>query len=133
MKALKIDAWSQTITEIELGDWKTYAPAIGHGCDTFTVAAYLPNGDALFVDDEGLLRPDQVDRVFRCPWHSEPLAGNGLIIGTGPEGDSADCKSEADIELASKIQFGRMVKAKDLGPDAEELLKTLSLLGGAIR
>lgn len=134
MKALKIDSWSQTITEVELGDWKTYAPTIGHGCALFTVATYLPNGDALFVDDEGLLRPDQVDRMFKCPWHPEPLAGNGLIIGTGPDGDSADCKSEPTIELADGIKFGMLVRAdRDLGPDAEALLTLLSMFKGGVK
>ncbi len=113
MKAILLDAANGRITEASPKDWSEYKDLIGHGCDLFTVACYLPNGDALLIDDEGLLK--NIGHAIKVPWYPAPLMGNGLIVGTGPDGETADCKSEADMKLADAVEFGRVAKVIKLG------------------
>ena len=92
-KALFIDATAQTITEIELGDdFREISKKIG--CDLFTVATELPNMDALYVDDEGLINGTE-NFFYHKKLYTHPLAGNGIILGTDDEGDSVDVKTNA--------------------------------------
>ena len=92
MKAIKIDVVNQTITEIEL------APGIDAiyqelDCNLFTCISPIgfPPGDAIYIDDEGLLR-DPVIGAFSVRGYPQVLSGHGLIIGTDSEGESISCK-----------------------------------------
>lgn len=59
-------------------------------CELIT-SVQLPNGDAIFVDDEGLFKGHTGCFIVRG--HPEPLTGKGLVIGTDRQGNSADAKA----------------------------------------
>lgn len=100
MKAIKIDAYANTITEVEISnDFREISRNIG--CDLFCVGHTLPNGDTLFVDDEGWLNYN-VTRAFG--FSGRILAGNGLILGSNQEGDSISAKSSLD-KIKNLTQF----------------------------
>ena len=81
MKAILINPFDETITEVEYsGDFKQIYKLID--CDYFTISR-LCDSDDLFVDDEGLLKPN---RYFT--WSGQPFAGKGLILGHDDEGES---------------------------------------------
>lgn len=46
----------------------------------------IADGDGIFVDDEGLLKP--CDHFFIWKDYPQPLAGRGLILGCDEEGNS---------------------------------------------
>lgn len=103
MKALKINVEDQTITEFEhSGDWREIAPLIGNGCRTFTCPIIDDNGDTLYCDDEGLLKP--VKGGFVMPDWSYPIAGNALFLGSDEEGNTCDVKMTC-TELKENVQF----------------------------
>lgn len=100
MKALLIDSTNQIITEVQVNSWEDYSPLIG--CQIFTIATYLENQDCIMVDDEGLLvNPENFFAVDGVP---QPFAGNGLVIGTDDEGESAEPQIGIE-ELKNKITF----------------------------
>lgn len=103
LKGLKINVEDQTITEIEHnGDWKEIAPLIGNGCRIFTCPIIDDNGDTLYCDDEGLLKP--VKGGFVMPnWHY-PIVGNALFLGSDEEGNTCDVKMTLD-ELKENVRF----------------------------
>lgn len=108
MKILKINAKEGTVTELEAPmqdeeciDTDFMCDQIG--CTMFTTVR-LPNGDYLFVDDEGLLRSG-MQPAFQMESYPQALVGNGLVIGGTPSGGSCEPKSSVkDIE--DSIAFG---------------------------
>ena len=90
LNAILIDSESQTVKEIKLDNSNYLNISTALGCQYFAVVS-LPNGDSLFVDDEGLLK--NPEHFFLFPDYPYPLAGRGLILGCDYEsGDSIDCK-----------------------------------------
>ncbi len=104
MRGILINSSERTVSEIEYdGNWRTIGPTIG--CDLFTVVSGLPEGDDLFVDDEGLLRANEKTTFFRLPWYPTPLAGSGLILGFDSEtGDTVEAKSSLE-DYKSRVSF----------------------------
>lgn len=103
MHALLIDPANFTITTIELPDTGDKLPAIYKHlqCDTFD-AVRLPNGDAIYVDDEGLLKPLQ--HFFAVRGKPEPFAGRGLVVGTDALGRSVTPETTL-AELTENVRF----------------------------
>lgn len=105
MKAILIDVREQTVREVEHtgGIHDIYRKL---ECDTFTVPVQLDNGDALYIDDESLLKPaEEVPGAFLFEAYPyQPLFGHGLIIGTGNDGESQDAKSKPG-EIRRMITF----------------------------
>lgn len=95
MRAVLIDAKSRTVTDVDYsGDYKDIYKLIG--CDLFTLVRNLPDGDELFVDDEGLLKLTGDSPFFSIPWYPSPLAGSGLIVSAdNASGDTTDAKHDA--------------------------------------
>jgi hypothetical protein len=61
----------------------------------------LPNGDVIYVDDEGLLMNDLSKQgFFQYEGHPEPLAGKGLIVGSDGKGGNASAKTTLDEAVA---------------------------------
>lgn len=94
MKAILIDAKARTVTEVEYSgnylDIYTLLSGDEPGkVDLFTVVQ-LGDGDAVYVDDEGLLKPQE--HFFRWKGFDQPLAGNGLVLGTDEGGESTSPK-----------------------------------------
>ena len=102
MKALKINVETQKVEAIELdGSLQAIYEAIGNECSLFACPEQLDNGDALYVDDEGLFH--EIEGGIMLPNWSYPIVGNILVVGTDVEtGESIDCKSTID-EIEAKI------------------------------
>lgn len=101
MKAILIDVVNKEVKEIEIGKGIDEMYKFLN-CDCFTVASYLPNEDAIFVDDEGLMKG--TDEFFTYQEAHQPFAGNGLIMGCDEDGESVDCKISLD-EVKSRVEF----------------------------
>jgi hypothetical protein len=92
MRAIKIDAINQEVKEIDFeGNFQDIQREIDVDC--FTVVP-MDNGDALYVDDEGLLNGTFMFMEIEIDGYVRFLAGNGLILGTDDEGESSDALSE---------------------------------------
>ena len=100
MRAILIDPVERTITEVEHdGNYKSIYPQLG--CDLFT-CVYLENDDAMFVDDEGLLKGGQ--HFFKLNTYPQPLAGRGLILGCDADGETAGATISLE-EITGRITF----------------------------
>lgn len=95
MKALKIDVSSKKVEEIQVGDsLSDIYEKIGNGCELFCVPYQFENGDALYADDESLIRGGDLPGCFVI--EGQLIVGNAIILGTNNEGESADARSNAD-------------------------------------
>ena len=101
MKAIFIDVENKEVRYVELA---TGLPAIYEQlkCDCFTTACRRKNNDALYVDDEGLLKTPI--GAFQFKEYHQVLSGNGLLIGTKYDGYSQDCLSTLD-EIKELVSF----------------------------
>jgi hypothetical protein len=105
MKAIKIDVTQQNVYIIDIEN--ALEPIYNAlECDSFSVVHVRENNDALYIDDEGLLKdPDQVQGAFAfSDYPYQTLFGHGLFIGTDWEGDSKDVSSSLQ-EIKDKIIF----------------------------
>ena len=110
MRVILIDPFLQLFAETEIkGELSDYYRLID--CDCFTVAADLPNGDAIYVDDEGLLKGPTAFFGVNLPDYEDPFAGCGIVVGTNSEGESVDAKTTL-LELADLIAFGPFALTK---------------------
>lgn len=95
MRGVLIDSTHRTVTDVDYsGDYKDIYKLIG--CSCFTLVRNLPDGDEVFVDDEGLLKLTGDSPFFTLPWYPAPLAGNGLILSADDEGETHGAKHDAD-------------------------------------
>lgn len=100
MKAYKVDSYNNTITTIEMSDdFREISENIG--CDLFCVGRTLPNGDTLFVDDEGFMNTN-VTRGFM--FDGQFFAGNGILLGGNRMGESDDVKTK-ELEFSTRVIF----------------------------
>jgi len=76
---------ARTVQRVMLNDYRDIYSWVE--CSTFD-AARMEAGDAWYVDDEGLLKPQPSDNFFTCAGRMEPLCGNGLLLGCDDEGES---------------------------------------------
>jgi hypothetical protein len=86
-----IDPHSERITRIELpnesrGNLDAMYKAIG--CDLVEPVYLNEARDAVFVDEEGLLKGPQ--HFFFIEGCHQPLAGRGVVLGCNEEGDSVN-------------------------------------------
>ncbi len=72
-------------------------------CRCFGVGGYLENGDVVYIDDEGLFDATHFFRIKDING-GMPLAGKGIVIGTGKEGASADAKT-SESELLEMVRW----------------------------
>jgi len=107
MKAILINAKARSIRDIDFeGSYKDIQELVG--CSLFTVID-LGDGETLFIDDEGLLHDPEyffglVGPDYRYP---QPLAGNGLILGSNAAGDSIATKLNA-ASFSKNVRFARL-------------------------
>lgn len=89
MKSILIDPFTRTIKEADYnGDFHQIYEFIQ--CDTFDAVTVNDKGDAVFVDDEGLISGKE-QAFFGWLGYPHPLAGRGIVLGsTISDGDSAD-------------------------------------------
>jgi len=74
------------VQRVRCNDWRDIYKWIG--ADTFDACTVTERRDAIYVDDEGLLKQQSNDNFFKCATYDAPLAGIGLMLGTDAEGDS---------------------------------------------
>ena len=85
MKAYLINPFEKSVKEVEYsGDIEDIYLHLN--CDIFDCCYPFDNQNCVFIDDEGLLKPDQ--SFFTIGKYSQPLAGMGLVLGTDENGDS---------------------------------------------
>jgi hypothetical protein len=100
-KGILIDAKNRRIVDVEVGDFRDIQAKIG--CSMFTTAGVLPNGDSVFVDDEGLINGTE-EFFYNPDIYPHPLAGNAVILGCDEMGESVDVKSRI-LGIAMKTDF----------------------------
>lgn len=100
-KAILINPTEKTVSLVTVGDFRDMQAKIG--CSCFTTAGVQDNNDTLYVDDEGLLNGTDVF-FFNPDLYPQPLAGNGLLIGSNFEGESVDVKTDV-AKIAENTQF----------------------------
>jgi len=92
MRALIIDPARQTVSEADLDmSLRSLQEAVGGNIE---VAHEFPNGDVLYVNEEGLSRAEDAlegkDDPERAFWFDidahQPFAGRGIVVG--PEGSA---------------------------------------------
>jgi hypothetical protein len=106
MKAILIDAEGRGVREVEIDGTleDTYKVM---GVQMIEVATYLPNGDCIYVDEEGLIN-GEVLGWFEVYGAHQPFAGNGLVVGTDHQGETVGCKSTLD-EITKLVSFPKGV------------------------
>lgn len=114
MKAILIDSENRTVSEKEIEDWRGIAPSIG--CELFDIVR-LDNGNGVYVDDEGLMKDPQ--HFFVLKGYPNPLAGNGLVLGTNPEGESVSTtltveKVKAMVKFYNVSQIRAMIMLRSM-------------------
>jgi hypothetical protein len=99
-----LNAASQTIQEVEY-DYtgpEGISSLAGFGASGFCIGWTWKNGDVLFVDDEGLLKPYQYGFRMRARADGQPYPGNGFVTGRDSlhdDGTDPPLKSMADIAM----------------------------------
>jgi hypothetical protein len=114
MIAYFIDAKNQTIVQVELESWSDFKTVLG--CKYIESAARWDNGDCIYVDEEGFLKPQEhYFRIAERP--DQPFAGNGLLVGEeeADEASRANCPPVMTIdELRARVTFVNRAIAVEL-------------------
>lgn len=111
VRAILIDPVTQTCTEVE-HDADNYRgiytllsdPEHGLNVSCFDVVR-LDRGDAIYVDDEGLLKDPKYFFVWKD--YPTPLAGRGLILGSDYEGETQSAQTTLD-KVRQQITFPQL-------------------------
>jgi len=109
-KGILIDSKNETITEIEVGDYKDIQKKIG--CGLFDVVTVDKDND-IYIDDEGLLSIDNDSKFFGFKGSNVKLAGNGLVLGINHKtGDSKNTTLTVEY-LKDRIEFFTFLQTKN--------------------
>jgi hypothetical protein len=83
-KAWWINSETKQITEVEIHTHQDMNKYVGGWLEC---AVRLPHGNVCYVDEEGMLKKQ--DHFFMIMGNSQPLAGNGLVVGREVETDDS--------------------------------------------
>lgn len=100
-KAYRINVDTLEITDCEVGDYRSIYPLIGNECSAFDCVALDSKGNTLFVDDEGLMKPNRLF-VIKTDRGYATLAGNAIVLGTNSKGESI-APTITKAELAKRL------------------------------
>jgi len=104
-RAILIDPFTQTITEVKMVDTKLKTIYALIGCELITITS-LSEGIDMILDDEGLLKNSENQAYFKFGITSQPFAGKALIIATDDEGDFASLPEKVSVEkISDKVIF----------------------------
>ena len=104
IKVLAIDAEAGTVESTVVNSLEDMQKLVG---GLIALGARLPNGDEVFVNDEGLLCEPR--HFFAVPG-GQPLAGNGFIIGPpDDQGESTHCKTTV-MEAREFVEFRTIIR-----------------------
>lgn len=97
IKAILIDPFTETVSNVTLVDTKleTYYNLLG--CSLITMAG-LADGVDMILDDEGLLKDSKSQAYFKIGIGSQPFAGKALIVGTDEEGNTVSVPENITTE-----------------------------------
>ncbi len=102
MRAIVIDSKNQTVTELEI-DQKDSLSAMQKVVGGYIeLATTLPNGDDVFVNEEGLLHSPR--HFFTIVGGHQPYAGNAVILNHNRNGDSTAAKSDL-VYITTSVKF----------------------------
>ena len=93
LNGILIDPYLKKVTNVKVDKDKTLTDMYKHiGCSMVEVVSFSDRHD-LWVDEEGLLERDQrFFKVHNLPFgHPGIIAGRGLILGVGYDGDTISC------------------------------------------
>lgn len=94
-RVIEIDAENQTFRESTISCLEDMQKIVGgYICKATT----LPNGDMIYVDDEGLIKDDKIG-WFLAAGQPQPLKGNGFIIGY-PDRSGYETDAKSSLEQA---------------------------------
>ena len=96
-RAILIDPFNETITEVKMVDTKIQTIYALLGCEIFTIVN-LANKIDMLLDDEGLLKDSDKQAYFKFGISSQPFAGKALIVATDDEGDFASSPEEVSVD-----------------------------------
>jgi hypothetical protein len=113
VRAILIDPFTCAVTEVEhdASDYRNIYSLISHEvhpvhCFTCAYSSWLRPGEAIFVDDNGLL--NRPVRFFKFADYAQPLAGKGLILGSSKSGKTIGATSKL-LTITSAVVFGERV------------------------
>ena len=102
IKAYKIDAYLNRIDTIEIRADDIHDMHKAIGCELFCVGKNLPNGDSLYVDDEGWMNGSVTRGFF---FDGNFFAGNGLVLGLNRNSGASISVKTPELDLALKVKF----------------------------
>jgi len=104
-RAILIDPFNETITEVKMVDTKLQTIYALLGCNIITITS-LVNGIDMVLDDEGLLKDSEKQAYFKFGIGSQPFAGKALIVATDDEGDFASLPEKVSVDkINDKVIF----------------------------
>lgn len=116
LKAILIDTFAREIKEVEYsGDFTEIYKLLSHETmevTTFTIV-HLDEGDAIYVDDNGLLHNPLPDAWFKWDTYYQPLVGKALILGADDEGESRSAKISTD-EVRRRVKFMTLAEVEEV-------------------
>ena len=101
-KGILIDVVNETITEVEVGDYKDIQKKIG--CQLFDVVSVDDDND-VYVDDEGLLSIDDDSKFFGFKGSNVKFGGNGLVLGINHNNGESKNTTLTVEYLKERIEF----------------------------
>lgn len=109
MKAILINAEERKVEEVEI-DASDFPESINRaiGSEIYTGGHYLPHGDAVLVDDEGLFTKQH---FFTFRGAHQPFAGSGIILGADEQGETVPpCITLEQVRAAVTFQTREEVR-----------------------
>jgi hypothetical protein len=107
MKAILINPETQTATTVDHdGDLASVKRLIE--CHMIDAARLPGTNDVIYVDDEGLFQENQ--HFFKYAGYHQPLAGKGLLVGTGPEGEDMEPDTSLFEVIGRVLYLGQSVE-----------------------
>lgn len=101
IKALLIDVEKREVREIIIENSLSAMYKVMK-CDCIAVGLNIENRDCIYVDDEGLLK--RQENFFHYVGSYQPLAGNGLVVGSHYTGATVDVKTSVK-EVRENVKF----------------------------
>jgi hypothetical protein len=90
MKVIVIDSAKRLVYEATTSTYKDIYALLGENVSCFACPVQFNDSDGLFVDDEGLYNTFEAGYMF--PDWEYPVCGNGVIVGSDDEGETADVR-----------------------------------------
>ena len=106
MKVYLIDPFTKTVTAVEY-DGKSENIYKLIDCSLFTVSYIGAEQDAIFIDDEGLMKKPDSQEFFlfkRDDGSEQFLAGKGLVVGCDDEGETIEPSVTLDY-VQLRVEF----------------------------